>query len=196
MERSEKAKMLAGELYDSRDPELLAAAHRARRLMAEYRSVPSTEAAERTRVLRELLGEVGDGVWVEPPLYVDYGENVSIGWGTFVNVGCVFVDGNAIGVGSQCLLGPGVQLVTASHPLRAEERVSPPEEVAAGGNPYRTSTAPIRIGDRVWLGAGAIVLPGVTIGDGVTVAAGAVVTADVPPNVLVGGVPAKVIREL
>ena len=188
--------MLSGEVYDSREPELLALAHRARSLLATFAALPSTDGAARHRTLVELLGGVGTGVWIEPPFFCDYGQHVTIGDDSFVNVNCVFLDAAPIRVGAQVLIGPAVQLLTVSHPLGAAERIVPPEERDSERAPYRTSARPIVVGDRVWLGAGSIVLPGVTIGANAVIGAGSLVTADIPPDCLAYGQPCRVQREL
>ncbi|HEU4830115.1 MAG TPA: sugar O-acetyltransferase [Gemmatimonadales bacterium] len=192
---SERERMLRGEFYDPRDPELLALAHRARRILARYNASDSSDGEARRALLEELFGGVGSGVWIEPPFFCDYGANVVIGPETFLNVNCVILDSAAISIGARVLVGPGVQILTATHPVRSTDRIPMrlPGEVTA---PYRTRAAPIRIGDRVWLGAGAIVLPGVTIGDDTTIGAGSLVTGDIPPGVLAFGQPCRVQREL
>lgn len=187
--------MLRGEAYNSRDPELLALAHRARALLTKFAATPSADGVGRAEVLTALLGGVGPGVWIEPPFFCDYGAHVYLGADTFVNVNCVFLDSAEIRVGANVLVGRGVQLLTVTHPLRARDRVAPPNPDGQGA-PYRTSARPITIGDRVWLGAGTIVLPGVTIGADATVGAGSLVTEDVPPNTLAFGRPCRVQREL
>ncbi len=187
--------MLRGEAYDSRDPELLALAHRARESLARFAATSSTDGAARREILADLLGGVGEGVWIEPPFFCDYGAHVHLGPDTFVNANCVFLDSAEIRVGANVLIGPGVQLLTVSHPLRASDRIVP-SGLRAGGAPYRTHARPIVIGDSVWLGAGTIVLSGVTIGAGTTIGAGSLVTADVPPNVLAFGQPCRVQRRL
>jgi maltose O-acetyltransferase len=194
--RSERERMLAGESYDSRDPELLALAHHARAQLAQFAATPSTDGVTRRRLLERLLGGVGDGVWIEPPFFCDYGAHVHIGARSFVNVNCVFLDSAEIRIGEDVLIGPGVQLLTVSHPLRATERVVPTSADDAATAPYRTHARPITIGDRVWLGAGSIVLPGVTIGAGTTIGAASLVTADIPPNCLAMGQPCRVVRAL
>ena len=193
---SERDRMLAGEFYDSRDPELLAQAHRARALLAEYNASPSTDGAARQALLARLLGGVGEGVWIEPPFFCDYGAQIVIGPNTFVNVNAVFLDSAEIRVGANGLLGPGVQLLTATHPPRAADRLPADRTPGSGRSPYRTRAAPIRIGDDVWIGAGTLVMPGVTIGDRVTIGAGSVVTRDIPPDVLAFGQPCRVQHEL
>ena len=196
MPPSQRDRMLAGEPYNSRDPELLALAHRARALLATFAALPSTDTDGRHRVLADLLGSVGDGVWIEPPFFCDYGAHVTIGPGTFVNVNCVFLDSATIRIGADVLIGPGVQLLTVTHPLAARERIVAPEERHAGAAPYRTHARPIVIGDGAWLGAGTIVLPGVTIGANAVIGAGSVVTSDIPPDCLALGQPCRVQRSL
>jgi maltose O-acetyltransferase len=188
--------MVRGERYDTRDAELLSLAHRARALLADFAATPSTDGAARRALLERLFGTLGADVWIEPPFFCDYGVNVHIGASSFVNANCVFLDSAEIRIGANALIAPGVQLVTAEHPLRASERIVPVAERVAGRSPYRTSARPITIGEDVWIGAGAIVLPGVTIGDGVTIGAGSLVTADVPAHTLAFGQPCRVQRTL
>jgi maltose O-acetyltransferase len=195
MVSSERERMLRGEVYDSRDAELLALAHRARALLADFAATPSTSSAERHAILGELLGGVGEGVWIEPPFFCDYGRHVHLGANSFVNVNCVFLDSAPIHVGANALIGPGVQLLTPTHPLRAADRITA-AGAAAGGSSYRTQALPIRIGDNAWIGAGTLVLPGVTIGDNVTIGAGSIVTTDMPSDVLAFGQPCVVRRSL
>ena len=186
--------MLAGEPYNSRDPELLELAHHARAVLAKFAAAPSTDGALRRRLLDDLLGSVGDGVWIEPPFFCDYGAHTHIGAGSFVNVNCVFLDSAEIRIGENVLIGPGVQLLTVGHPVRADDRIIAID--ADSSAPYRTFARPITIGDRVWLGAGTIVLPGVTIGEGTTIGAASLVTHDIPPSCLAFGQPCEVRREL
>jgi maltose O-acetyltransferase len=193
---SERERMLRGEPYDTRDPELLAMAHRARALLADYAAAPSTDFDARRRILTSLLGSVGEEVWIELPFFCDYGVHVHIGPTTFVNANCVFLDSAEIRIGANALLAPGVQLLTATHPLRAAERIVPAEERTNGRSPYRTHARPITIGNDVWIGAGTIVFPGVTIGDASTIGAGSLVTSDIPPHSLAFGQPCRVQRAL
>lgn len=188
--------MLAGDSYDTRDPELLALAHHARAQLAQFTATPSTDGEARRGILEQLLGGVGEGVWIEPPFFCDYGANVYIGPQSFVNVNCVFLDSAEIRIGAHVLSGPGVQLLTVSHPLRAGDRIVPASTANAATAPYRTHARPITIGDDVWLGAGSIVLPGVTIGAGTTIGAASLVTTDIPPNCLAFGQPCRVQREI
>lgn len=181
---------------DTRDPARLADAHRARALLARYATIPSDDRAARDTLLRGLFGSVGEGVWVESPFSCDYGRNIHVGDGTFVNAQCVFLDGAEIRIGRDVLIAPGVQLLTVTHPVAARERLTSDAERAAGAPPYRTRAAPITIGDRCWLGAGVLVMPGVTIGAETVVGAGSVVTRDLPAGVLAVGSPARVARAL
>jgi maltose O-acetyltransferase len=182
---SMKERMLRGELYVADDPELAADLARAQELLERFNASSHAEKAERDRLLRALLGSVGDGVVVKPPFRCDYGTNITIGDRTFVNYDCVMLDVMPIRIGSACQLATRVQLVAASHPVDPELR--------RAGWEYG---APVTIGDNVWLGAGAIVCPGVSIGDDTVVGAGCVVTRDLPAGVVAYGVPAKVRREI
>ncbi len=192
---TERERMLRGEPYDTRDAELLALAHRARALVAKFAASASTDLVARREILADLLGSVGEEMWIEPPFFVDYGAHVHIGDRTFVNVNCVFLDSAEIRIGTDGLIAPAVQLLTATHPVRASERILPPTG-RRQDSPYRTFAKPITIGDRVWLGAGAIVMPGVTIGDDVTIGAGSLVTTDIPSGALAFGHPCRVQRML
>ena len=193
---TERERMLRGEPYDTRDPELLALAHRARALLADYSATASTDADARHAVLVRLLGTVGEGVWIETPFFCDYGVNLHIGPASFVNANCVFLDSAEIRIGANALIAPAVQLLTATHPLRAADRIVPHAGRVPERSPYRTHARPITIGDDVWIGAGTIVLPGVTIGDAVTVGAGSLVTSDIPSHSLAYGQPCRVQRSL
>jgi maltose O-acetyltransferase len=183
--RSQRERMLAGDLYIADDPELEAEALRAAKLMKAFNDCPPAAEAERRRILTELLGSLGEGTEIRPPFYCDYGSHTHVGAGGFVNFGLVALDVAEIHVGDDVQLGPYVQLLTATHPLEPEPRRAKWE-----------SAEPITIGDNVWLGGGAIVCPGVTIGADTVVGAGAVVTRDLPAGVLAAGVPARVVRPL
>ncbi|WP_354698101.1 Maltose O-acetyltransferase [Paraconexibacter sp. AEG42_29] len=180
-----KDRMLRGELYIAEDADLEADFARAQDLVARYNATAHVEQDVRDALLVELLGDVGAGVVVRPPLRCEYGSRVTIGAGTFVNYDLVMLDVAPITIGAACQLATRVQLLTATHP------VDP--------GPRRTgweSAAPIVLGDNVWLGGGVIVCPGVTIGDDTVVGAGAVVTRDLPAGVVAAGVPARVIRAI
>jgi maltose O-acetyltransferase len=183
--RTNRERMLAGDLYLADDPELGAGLARASRLADEYNALAPRDREAAREILAALLGGVGADTTVRAPIYVDYGEYLTIGARTFVNFGLVALDVAPIAIGDDCQLGPNVQLLTAYHPTEPEPRRAKLE-----------TAAPITIGDNVWLGGGAIVLPGVTIGDDSVIGAGAVVTKDVPAGVLAVGNPARVVREL
>ncbi|MDN5941795.1 MAG: sugar O-acetyltransferase [Nitrospira sp.] len=183
--KTEKAKMLAGELYRSADPELVADTERAQRLVAQYNATSAEETEIRTALLRQLFDWVGDGAVIRPLFACDYGYNIRLGRNAFINFNCVFLDCAPIEIGDNLQMGPAVQIYTAAHPLEAEVRRS--------GLEY---ARPIRIGHDVWIGGGAIILPGVTIGDRSVIGAGSVVIHDVPADKVVAGNPARIIREL
>lgn len=183
--RTQLERMLAGDLYVADDPELERRSERARRLAHEY-AVASIERPDDARgVLIQLLGELGEDAVVRAPLHVDYGFNIAIGPRTFVNYGLTALDVAAIRIGADCQIGPGVQLLTPTHPAEPGPRRDKLE-----------AAAPITIGDNVWLGGGVIVCPGVSIGDDAVIGAGAVVTRDIPARVVAVGNPARVIRHL
>ncbi|GAA4907148.1 sugar O-acetyltransferase [Streptomyces coeruleoprunus] len=180
-----KRRMLAGEWYLPDDEELAADTERRIALCAAYNALPPPPPAERTKILGELLGSMGDGVRIRPPFHCDFGYRISIGEGTFVNFNAVFLDCGPITIGADVQIGPNVQLLTPTHELDTERRRAGWERAE-----------PITIGDNVWLGGGVIVCPGVTIGADTVVGAGAVVTKDLPPGVLAVGNPARVVRSL
>jgi len=180
-----KRRMLAGELYLADDPVIAAAQARAQELQERYNATRHDEQELRDGLLRELLGEVGEGVVIRPPFFCDYGSHIAIGAGTFANYDCVILDVAPVRIGEACQLATRVQLLTATHPIDPEPRRIGWE-----------SAEPITIGSNVWLGGGAIVCPGVTIGDDTVVGAGAVVTRDLPARVVAAGVPARVLREI
>lgn len=183
--RTNRERMLAGDDYIADDPESARRAQRAVRLADAYhRACVADEEAARP-LLEELLGGLGEGAFVKPPLFVDYGENIVIGPRTFINYNLTALDVGPIRIGADCQIGPNVQLLTPTHPLTPQPR----RDKVEGG-------APITLGDNVWLGGGVIVLPGVTIGDNTVVGAGAVVTKDLPANVVAVGNPARVVKEI
>ncbi|MEV5233193.1 sugar O-acetyltransferase [Streptomyces pseudogriseolus] len=183
--RTNLERMLAGDLYIADDPEIGRRLERAMRLAARYQATYLDERDQARAVLAELLGSVGEDVEIRPPLYVDYGSNISIGARTFVNYHLTALDVAAITIGEDCQIGPNVQLLTPTHPVEPGPRRDKLE-----------AARPITIGDNVWLGGGAIVCPGVTIGDNSVIGAGAVVTRDIPANVVAVGNPARPVRSL
>lgn len=190
---TEREKMLAGELYDCGDSELLKQWHKAKDLMRDYNRTDSADAKEKGRILRELLGGQGDNLWITAPFYVDYGNNIYFGNNCEVNMNCTFLDDNEIRIGNNALIAPNVQIYTAFHPANAVERFGEPKEDGFFAF-CKTQTAPVRIGDNVWIGGGAILMPGITIGNNVVIGAGSVVTKDIPDDVVAYGSPCRVIR--
>ncbi len=184
-DRSQKERMLAGDLYLADDRELREAGRRAYLLTRAFEAAYATDFAQSREVLAQLLGGLGIDVHIKPPLFVDYGFNITIGSGSFANYGLVALDVAPITIGRDVQIGPNVQLLTPTHPTDPDPRRAKYE---AG--------KPIVIGDNVWLGGGAIVLAGVTIGENSVIGAGSVVTRDVPANVVAVGNPARVIRRL
>ncbi len=176
--------MLAGDLYRADEPELIAAHLRAVTLVEALNTTPPGNLEERRRILVELLGAFGEDSTVRPPLVCDYGSYLHIGARTFVNFGLVALDAAPITIGDDVQIGPNVQLLTPTHPIDAQLRRDKWE-----------AAEPIHVGDNVWLGGGAIVLPGVSIGENTVVGAGSVVTKDLPAGVVAVGNPARIIRE-
>lgn len=181
---NERQKMLAGELYDPLDPELVGARERARNLCQTLNATRETEQDERRRLLRELFSVGGDTVWMQPPFFCDYGSNIELGERVFFNFNCIVLDVCSVRIGSFSLFGPAVQIYTPMHPFNAELRRR--EEFGK----------PVEIGSDVWVGGGAIILPGVRIGSRAVIGAGSVVTRDVPEGVFAAGNPCRVIREI
>ncbi len=191
---TEREKMLAGELYDCGDEELLKQWHRAKNLVRDYNRTDSAAAQEKKRILKELLGGMGEHLWITAPFYADYGNNIYFGNNCEVNMNCTFLDDNNIIIGDNALIAPNVQIYTAFHPTSARERFGEPK--ADGSFEFcKTQTAPVVIGDNVWIGGGVIILPGVTIGNDVVIGAGSVVTKSIPDHVIAYGNPCRVIKE-
>lgn len=182
---SEEAKMLAGELYLASDPALTAARQRARRLTRLYNETREDELERRTEILRELFGHIGDGAYIEPPFRCDYGTYIHAGARLYMNFDCVILDCTHVTIGDDVLIGPGVHIYAATHPLEPEVRLT-----------GRELARPVKIGNAVWIGGGAIICPGVTIGDGAVIGAGSVVTRDIPPRCVAAGNPCRVIRQV
>jgi maltose O-acetyltransferase len=180
--RSERDKMLGGELYDPMDPELVAGRDRARDLCQELNATREAQQEERRHILKELFGAGGESVWMQPPFFCDYGSNILLGERVFFNFNCVVLDVCEVRIGDFTLFGPAVQIYTATHPMNAELRRK--QEFAK----------PIAIGSDVWVGGGAIICPGVRIGSKSVIGAGSVVTRDIPEGVFAAGNPCRVIR--
>lgn len=182
---TEKDKMRNGDYYDPLDPQLVADRHQARLLFQEINSLDEDQKDYRNELLHQLFGPVGPGLWIEPPFYCDYGFHITAGENLFMNFDCCILDVCPVTFGDRVMLGPGVHIYTASHPLEAKARSSGTE-----------FGKPVSIGNDVWIGGGAIICPGVRIGNGVVIGAGAVVTKDLPDNVFAAGNPAKIVREI
>jgi len=182
--RSQREKMLAGELYDPLDPDLVRGRDRARDLCQDLNATREAQQGERRRILRELFGSGGASVWMQPPFFCDYGANIYLGERVFFNFNCVVLDVCEVRVGDFTLFGPAVQVYTATHPMDATLR--------------RTQEAgkPITIGSDVWVGGGAILCPGVAVGSRSVIGAGSVVTRDIPAGVFAAGNPCRVIRAI
>lgn len=181
---TERQKMLAGELYDPLDPELVSARERARDLCYSLNATRESEHEARRRILNELFGRGGDSVWMQPPFYCDYGSNIELGERVFFNFNCVVLDVCAVRIGDYTLFGPAVQIYTPMHPFDAALRRS------------QEFGKPVEIGSDVWVGGGALILPGVRIGSRAVIGAGSVVTRDIPRGVFAAGSPCRVIRDL
>jgi maltose O-acetyltransferase len=183
--RSNRERMLAGDQYIANDPDMAPEGNQAAVLVAKFNATAGDDHAGRLRILRELLGGIGEGTVIRPPFRCDYGYQTFIGARTFVNWGLIALDVGRITIGDDVQIGPNVQLLTATHPVEAEPRRAKWE-----------GARPIAIGDNVWLGGGVIVCPGVTIGENTVVGAGAVVVRDLPANVVAVGSPARVMRSV
>ncbi len=183
--RSMRERMLAGELYIADDPELGEQSRRALDLMQAYNATSVRAVDARRRLLNDLLGAIGEGTEIRPPLYVDYGSHITIGARCFANFGLVALDVAPITIGDDVQIASNVQLLTPTHPVEPGPRRAKWE-----------AAKPITIADNVWLGGGAIVLAGVTIGENTVVGAGTVVVRDLPPNVVAVGSPARIVRQL
>jgi maltose O-acetyltransferase len=164
--RTEKEKMLAGELYDALDKQLSDERLRTRLLIKRLNDSREDEAEERTLILKELIPHAGAGLWLQPPFYCDYGTNMIVGEKVFFNFNCIVLDVTYVTIGSRSLFGPNVQIYTAT------------------------------IGEDVWVGGSAVICPGVSIGDRSVIGAGSVVTKDIPSDVFAAGNPCRVIRGL
>jgi maltose O-acetyltransferase len=181
---TEFQKMVAGELYDALDPELVAARRRARDLCQALNTSADAEEDKRRQLLRQLFPVGGDTVWMQPPFYCDYGTNIALGERVYFNFNCVVLDVCPVTIGEYSFFGPAVQIYTALHPMDPALRRR------------QEFGKPVAIGADVWVGGGAIILPGVTVGARSVIGAGSVVTKDVPEGVLAAGNPCRAIREI
>ncbi|WP_233287292.1 MULTISPECIES: sugar O-acetyltransferase [Bradyrhizobium] len=182
--RTEREKMLAGQLYDVLDPSLVAERYRVRGLCQKINSSSDADKDLRRNLCKHIFGKGGDTVWIQPPFFCDYGSNIELGMQVFFNFNCIVLDVCRVRIGDYGLFGPGVQILTSMHPLDAALRRK------------QLYGKPVEIGSDVWVGAGAIILPGVTIGSATVIGAGSVVTRDIPAGVFAAGNPCRVIREI
>ncbi|GGG26241.1 sugar O-acetyltransferase [Pontibacter amylolyticus] len=182
---TEKEKMLAGELYDPLDKQLSDERLQTRLLLKELNDSREDQVEERSRILKALIPNSGEGLWLQPPFYCDYGYNMVVGDRVFFNFNCVVLDVMEVRIGSRTLFGPNVQVYTATHPMDHQIRASGVE-----------NARPISIGEDVWIGGSVVICPGVTIGDRSVIGAGSVVTKDIPADVFAAGNPCRVIRHL
>ncbi|MET2984755.1 sugar O-acetyltransferase [Aureibaculum conchae] len=183
--KTQKEKMLSGELYNPNDKELIKERHHTRLVFRKINQISNNDTKLINNLFRDLFGQTGKGLFIEPPFYCDYGYNIKLGNQVFMNYNCCILDAAEVTIGDRVMFGPNVQLYTVNHPLDAKTRAT-----------WLEFAKPITIGNDVWIGGGAIICPGVNIGNGAVIAAGAVVTKDVPDNVVVGGNPAKIIKEI
>ncbi len=183
--KSEKQKMLIGELYNAQNPLLVEGRRRARDLINELNDSQAGDQERRTPIIFRLFASVGKDVWIEPPFYCDYGSNITLGDNVYFNFNCVILDPAPVVIGGNVLFGPNIQIYTASHPVAYLERRTGLEFAKA-----------IEIGSDVWIGGSVVINPGVMIGSKSVIGAGSVVTKDIPGGVFAAGNPCRVIREL
>jgi len=181
---TEREKMTSGQPFLTNDPYLMEDKKNARILTAEFNNSPE-DIPLRTALLRQLFGRTGEHIFIKPPFHCDYGYNIFVGNHFFANFDCVFLDAAPIRIGNNCMIGPKTCIYAIEHPLEAESR-----------NRSVGLPAPVTIGDNVWIGGGVTILPGVSIGDNTVVAAASVVTKSFPANVVIGGNPAKIMKEI
>lgn len=191
---SERDKMLSGELYDGGDPELLERWHKAKKLTRDYNQCDSDDLNTKEVILRDLLGGRGQNLWIVAPFYVDYGNNIYFGNNCEVNMNCIFLDDNKITIGDNALIAPNVNIYTAFHPTNAIDRFGEPKKDSSFEF-CKTQSAPVTIGNNVWIGGSVVIMPGVEIGDNVVIGAGSVVTKDIPSNKIAYGNPCQIIKE-
>ena len=182
---TQRERMCSGALYDAGDSELAQGRARAKALVHRYNQTTDEQVSLREELLGELLGGMGEDVWIVPPFRCDYGFNISLGSRFYANYDCIILDVCPVTIGERVLLGPRVGIYTAAHPLDAAVR--------ATGVEYG---APVTIGDDVWVGGNAVICPGVTIGAGSVIGAVSVVTRDIPPGVVAAGNPCRVLRPI
>ncbi len=192
--KNEEKRIFAGELFKPLDPKLKELKRKAHKLSQDYNKLYEDQTEERNAILKELIGEMGEGVFLQGPITFHYGCHTKIGKGTFINFNFTVQDDTYVTIGENCAFGPNVTIVTPQHPLRPEERHL---VLDREGKPAHMCYAqPVVIGNDCWFGANVVVCPGVTIGDGCVIGAGSVVTRDIPANSIAAGVPCRVIRPI
>jgi maltose O-acetyltransferase len=191
---SELDKCMSGNTFNCIDEELTDMISKSRIMTHQYNS--SSSIKEKKNILHELFGEIGSNVKVDVPFYCDYGKNIFIGNNGIINMNCTFVDCNKIEIGNNVLIASNVQIYTATHPVNAKERLVDEWKENSGQAFFRTYALPVKIEDNVWIGGGAIILPGVTIGKNSVIGAGSIVTKNIPTNCVAVGNPCRVIRKL
>ncbi|MDO5851801.1 MAG: sugar O-acetyltransferase [Methanobacteriaceae archaeon] len=208
---NENTKLKKGPLNTEPNIDLMKKFDHASKISYELNTTNPLDKEKINNLLKELIGKLGENAVIMPPFYCNIGSNIHIGKGTFININNVFLDTDTIEIGEVCLLGPGVNIFAATHPTSTKERVLPVDDlledenysyIDSNGNfdksieyTFTNYQKPVKIGDRCWIGANSIILPGVTIGDNVVIGAGSVVTKDIPSNVIAAGIPAKIIKE-
>ncbi|NWK55232.1 sugar O-acetyltransferase [Verrucomicrobiaceae bacterium N1E253] len=192
-ERSELEKCLVGEPFESSAPELIEMIVQARKLTGQYNQLAADDLTARTHILQQLLGGLGDQVYIDTPFYCDYGKHIFIGDHVYIGLNCTFVDNNHIHIGDNALIGSGVNISTASHPVEASQRILEHDGKHQG---YATTSAPVRIGEGAWVGSSATILSGISIGKNTTIGAGSVVTKNIPDNCVAVGNPCRVLRSI
>lgn len=182
---TEREKMLAGEIYDACDAELLTDLNNTKLLCQQYNNIPATELKQRNRLLQQMLGAADDDTFINQPFYCDYGKHIRVGKRFFANFCFTVLDEAYVTIGDDCFVGPNVSIYTACHSTDPTER-----------NTRYEWAKPVNIGNNVWIGGSVTILAGVTIGDNTTIGAGSVVTKDIPANSIAVGNPARVIKTL
>lgn len=189
-------KFLAGEYCNRLDKEVWDMMVHTKSLLARFNSIPIEESNKRKEILQEMLGSIGKHSSIDINFHCNCGKHIFIGNKVVVNMNCTFLDDNIIRIGNNVLIAPNVQLYTATHPLDAEERFVKDWDEQSGELFFRTKALPITIGNNVWIGGGAILLPGITIGDNCVIGAGSVVTKSIPAYSVAAGNPCRIIKKL
>ena len=184
MKKSEKEKMISGELYNAFCSELIMDRECANVLFTELNTIGKATQKKREDILKKLFGKCGKNVWIESPFYCDYGYEIFVGNNVFINFNCTILDASPVKIGDNVLIGPNVQIYSATHPIDWKIRSKGLE-----------NSKPITIGNHIWIGGGVVICPGVSIGDRTTIGAGSVVTKDIPCDVVAAGNPCKIIKK-